>query len=190
MHMRTRSFFCLLMSIPFCSLDHVLFNVSLSLCFPLIMSFPTSEEAVNREPALLDEHSVIKIGENKVSPHLHPPVHKEEQAFIAFRGHFLLWRPGLPCDQLRKAGVSDALYTRYLGQSTLNRLDTRGWNGSSCVSFDPPGRRRNSSSVWHCWEETEGNNGCQHISGVGYEVIFISMHWSSCHTVHEQGWKS
>lgn len=35
-----------------------------------------------------------------------------------------------------KAGVSDALYTSYLGHSRLNKFDTRGWNGSSCISFD------------------------------------------------------
>ena len=64
------------------------------------MSFPTSEGAVNRELALLDEHSVVKTGENKVSPHLRPPEHKEKRAFIAFRGHFLFGGPGLLCDQL------------------------------------------------------------------------------------------
>lgn len=51
------------------------------------MSFPQLTDSVL---ALLDEHLVIKIGENKVSPHLHPPVHKEEPTIIAFRGHLLL----------------------------------------------------------------------------------------------------
>lgn len=83
------------MSIPSCSLDRELFNVSLSICLPLITSFSGSEAAsANRLVACkaisTDEHSAIKTGENKVSPHLHPPVHKEEPTIIAFRGHLLL----------------------------------------------------------------------------------------------------
>lgn len=39
---------------------------------------------------LLDEHLVIKRGENQVSPHLHLPVHKEAPTITAFKGHLLL----------------------------------------------------------------------------------------------------
>lgn len=102
------------------------------------MSFPTSEAAVVKRQ-LLDEHLVIKIGENKVSPRLYPPVHKEEPTIIAFRGHllFALWSAEM-------AGVSDALSSGYLGHSRLNSSDIRGRNGSSWIPIDSSARWKNS----------------------------------------------
>lgn len=38
--------------------------------------------------ALFDEHWVIKIGENKVNPHLHLPVHKRGTGNYSFQGSF------------------------------------------------------------------------------------------------------
>lgn len=71
---------------PFYSVDRELFNVSLSLGFPLIMSFPASEVAtVSAHGVLaLDEHPVIKIGETKVGQHLHQPMHKKDLTIMAF----------------------------------------------------------------------------------------------------------
>lgn len=40
--------------------------------------------------AVKRQHADPRLGENKVSPHLHLPVHKEELAIIAFRGHLLV----------------------------------------------------------------------------------------------------
>lgn len=55
-----------------------------------------------------DEHSVIKRGENKVSTHLRPPVHKEETIIIAFRGHLLVVTNTASLWSAEKAAVTDA----------------------------------------------------------------------------------
>lgn len=70
------------MSMPFYSVDRELFNVSLSLGFPLIMSFPASEVATVTADSVLAP--VIKTGETKVGPHLHQPMHKKDLTIMAF----------------------------------------------------------------------------------------------------------
>lgn len=81
--------------------------------------------------ASLDEYTVIKIGENKVSPRRRPPARKEGKDNYSFQGSFAVRRgatavqPQLPCDQRWGAAVSDALDSRYyLGHGKLNTLDT------------------------------------------------------------------